>query len=419
VQSTRNQPDHLKSRAARLCPICGSGAADVLHIQRFVLPEGHPLSDGYPVVCCGQCGFVYADTAARQEDYDIFYAQSSKYRDNGTSTGGGGTELDSLRLRETAADIARLLPDRAARIIDVGCANGGLLAALKKLGFDNLYGIDPSAACAAHVRSAHGIDAQVGSLSELPAGTEPADLVILSHVLEHVRELRAGLAALRMLLKASSLLYVEVPDASRYAEFVFAPFQDFNTEHINHFSPSSLENLLRAAGLQVKAAGQRLLASAPGMPYPAIFAVARQPHSEAASLDNLRFSPDASLRPAIEEYIRLSAVLLKSIDGKIRLALERSGPILVWGTGQLAMKLLAETCLGSARIAAFVDGNPIHHGESIRGVPVLAPEEIRAMPEPIMITTTLHEREIAAKIREMGMTNGLILLGDALNSGTT
>ena len=55
------------------------------------------------------------------------------------------------------------------------------------------------------------------------------------------------------------------------------------------------------------------------------------------------------------------------------------------------MKLLAETSLGEAEIAAFVDGNPINHGKMIRGVPVLAPEKIRSMPQPILISTTLHE----------------------------
>ena len=38
------------------------------------------------------------------------------------------------------------------------------------------------------------------------------------------------------LLKTDGLLYVEVPDAVAYTEYLYAPFQDFNTEHINHFS---------------------------------------------------------------------------------------------------------------------------------------------------------------------------------------
>jgi len=32
------------------------------------------------------------------------------------------------------------------------------------------------------------------------------------------------------------IVYIEVPDAARYIDFLYSPFQDFNTEHINHLS---------------------------------------------------------------------------------------------------------------------------------------------------------------------------------------
>ena len=48
-------------------------------------------------------------------------------------------------------------------------------------------------------------------------------------------------------------------------------------------------------------------------------------------------------------------------------------PLLVWGVGQLAMKLLAETSLGKANIAGFVDSNPIHQGKKLHGHPILIP----------------------------------------------
>ena len=73
----------------RKCPICKTSECEVLHKQRFVLPEGHPQSSGYDVVCCGNCGFVFADTAVTQHDYDVFYEKFSKYQDKATSTGGG------------------------------------------------------------------------------------------------------------------------------------------------------------------------------------------------------------------------------------------------------------------------------------------------------------------------------------------
>lgn len=211
-------------------------------------------------------------------------------------------------------------------------------------------------------------------------------------------------------MNPGAVLYVEVPDATRYVEFLFAPFQDFNTEHINHFSPASLANLLRVCGFEPVESGRRMLATSPGMPYPAIYAVAVPPAAD-APVSEVELTRDETLRPAIEAYIAGSARLLAALDRKIRNALEPAGPILVWGAGQLAMKLLAETALGQAEIAAFVDGNPIHHGKTIRGVPVLGPEQIRGLGHPILITTTLHEREIAEQIARMGLSNRVVCLG--------
>jgi C4-type Zn-finger protein len=72
----------------RKCPICKASECELIHKQRFVLPEGHPQAAGYDVVCCTRCGFVFADTTVTQQDYDVFYAKFSKYQDNVTSTGG-------------------------------------------------------------------------------------------------------------------------------------------------------------------------------------------------------------------------------------------------------------------------------------------------------------------------------------------
>ena len=75
----------------RSCPVCAADGATLLRHQPFELPEGHPLSNGYDVVECGRCDFVFADTTFSQADYDRFYALFSKYEDNKTSTGGPKT----------------------------------------------------------------------------------------------------------------------------------------------------------------------------------------------------------------------------------------------------------------------------------------------------------------------------------------
>jgi len=397
----------LKS-VARPCPICDGLIGEVLHTQKFVLPEGHPLAAGYDVVCCVHCGFAYADTTASQRDYDEFYSRQSKYSDNKTSTGGGESPWDSQRLRDTAAAITRVIPHKHARIGDIGCANGGLLRALHQFGYTNLCGIDPAPACVAQTAQVPGVDAYCGSLSQIPTEAGPFDCLILSHVLEHVRDLQPALAYLQQFLKPDACLYVETPDATRYADFVFAPFQDFNTEHINHFSLVSMANLLRRCGFTPTTSDTKVILSAPGMPYPALFMFATLSANVSASTPS--WQKEEVLKARLIDYITISHQVMEEIDAHLQRVLAQTPEVLVWGTGQLLMKLLAETALSNARIVAFVDSNPINQGKSLRGIPVLAPSQVKPSTHPIIVASILHHGAIIENIRQLGLPNPVIAL---------
>ena len=393
----------------RYCPICGYTTAKVLITQRFVMPKGHPLGDIQDIICCDRCDFVYADVSATQEDYDFYYAHFSKYEDNQTPMG-GDTSLDVERLTRTAEYITHVLPDKRVRILDVGCANGTMLGALKQLGYVNLCGVDLSPVCVESTKRRYDIKAHVGSLSNLPRGIGEFDFVILSHVLEHVKELRQALYHVRELQPAPGYLYVEVPDASRYADFVFSPFQDFNTEHINHFSLHSLTNLLCVCGFNVKDVGQKLVESAPGIPYPAIFTTAVKMDDNEPPIQML-LGRDEQLERGMQAYIDTSQQMMDKIGLKLRNILSEQSSVIVWGMGQLVMKLLAETALAEANIKAFVDSNPVNQGQVLRGIPILAPEQIIGMTDPIIVGSTLHHEAISKRIREqMKLPNDVICL---------
>jgi len=387
----------------RSCPICNGTDIEKLHRQRFELPEGHPLSNGYDVVICNICGFVYANTSATQADYDRFYAEQSKYEDIGTGTGGITNPFDWKRQQDTARQINEFIQNPKARILDVGCANGGLLKALKDLGYRNLLGIDPSAVCVKNTR-ALGIEAQVGSLSE-PIGAR-FDCVILSHTLEHVQNIEPAAIWIRNSMKEDAIIYIEVPDASRYADFVDAPFQDFNTEHINHFSLTSLKNYLHTHHFESVEWGEKVIPASVNKPYPAIFCFARK------SDKTLGIDKDTKLRNEINRYISLSQNILDDIEMRLKKSLANSNRVIIWGVGQLAMKLLAETSLANAQIVAFVDSNPMNQGKILRGLKIISPESVIQFTEPILISSTLHQQSIVEQIQKMGLNNSIILLRD-------
>jgi len=217
------------------------------------------------------------------------------------------------------------------------------------------------------------------------------------------------MAWIRLAINIKGWVYIEVPDAARYADFVDAPFQDFNTEHINHFSITSLQNFLRANGFDPVQWGSKVIPASANKPYPAIYCFAK--------LNNMENQPaqinkDVKLRGRIENYVEISKQIMDDIELRLSMSLLTSRQVLVWGTGQLAMKLLVETSLAKADILAFVDSNPINQGKILRGIKVIAPEVALQYTEPILITSTLHQQSIIEQIQKMGLKNKLILLKD-------
>lgn len=390
--------------ALRQCPICTGQQVEALHHQRFIVPEAYPLPDSYDVVCCDNCGFVYADSAATQQDYDAFYEAWSIYDHPQTAAGGGATPQDRDRLATTIEILGHWLPNRDLRMVDIGCATGGLLQALAQAGYSRLVGIDPSLHCVKETREKIG-EAHQASIMDLPAANLGRfDCVLLSHVLEHVHDVRSAVVNLPQILKDGGVAYVELPDAARYADYVYAPFQDFNTEHINHFSLRSLDNLMGSVGFEPLGGGIRVQPASSSTFAPAFYGFYRLTGRQGGLFK------DTNLRPAILRYIEISSELMSRIDDRIAEALRTSRELVVWGTGQLTLKLLAESRLASARVTAFADSNPVNQGRRLCGVPIVAPAEIRAYSQPVLIATLLHQNSILSDMKKLGLTNPAILL---------
>ena len=392
-----------QKKSLRNCPICQEENGEILHAQNFVLPEGHPLSNGYDILCCDRCGFVYADTTVSQKDYDIFYTKLSKYEDKKTATGGGESPYDAARLQKTAECIAEFLPDKSVRILDIGCANGGLLGYLKKLGYNNLCGLDPSPICAETTKQKYDIETYTGSMFELPDSFGVFDVIILSHVLEHIQDVSSALTNLKDILDKNGILYAEVPDAKRYLNFYVSPFHYFDTEHINHFSLKFLEKLLMLANFTIIGRGEKEFELHSGTIYPAIWVMARLFNRKIP----LNLDLDSELCNNIIKYLKHSEEDFdtQAID-ELVLNCEK---IIVWGIGSSTMRLLANSTLSQANIIAFVDSNPKYWGEYLMDKPIISTEELKKKTETILITSKIYRQEILTQIvNELNLKNKVV-----------
>jgi SAM-dependent methyltransferase len=389
----------------RPCPVCGGERGDVLHHQRFAVTDDYPLPDEYDVVICASCGMAYADTPATQADYDRFYATCSIYEHPAGTAAGATPPEDLARLEQVGALYASHIPSQQARILEVGCANGGLLQVLSRMGFRNLVGVDPSPACVDNTRNG-GCESYRGDLAHLPAEIGRFDAVILTAVLEHVLDVKSAISALASVCADDGRIFLEVPDAAGYADCLYAPFQDINTEHINHFSLAALQNLMGQFGFS-PVLEERV--QVPG-PSGLMFAALEVGYERRPGPIQQSWVIDRAFRGQMERYIDESHAMMQGIDRQLRKVLASSKEVIVWGTGQLTMKLLCDTALKDAKVAAFVDGNPVNVGKTLRGVPIVRPEELENRSAPIILATLLHTQGIRDRIASLGLTNPVVTL---------
>ena len=389
----------------RDCAVCRSDRKKVLFRQRFAGGLHGALLSGYDVVVCTTCGFGFADGLPSQAAFDAYYNSMSKYEYQRQ----GGTEscFEEQRFPAAVGFIRGALPNLDARVLDVGCSNGGLLHALQNAGYSSLLGVDPSPTCAATARRLHGLHILIGTLSEPPQELGRYDLVLLSAVLEHVRDLADALRQVRRALVPDGLLYVEVPDVTRFGVTPDAPFQEFSVEHVNYFSSRSLRNLLASAGFEEAEAQTVTTVQGENTVADVIMAVFRARDGWAGG----PIERDVDTESALTAYIAESGRMEAGIHAMITRWVESEQEIIVWGVGTHTQRLLAESPLGSARIVAFVDSNPRYQGKHLAGVPIIPPSALPGRREPILISSRFYQREIERQIREeLRLKNEIILL---------
>jgi SAM-dependent methyltransferase len=299
------------------------------------------------------------------------------------------------RAKAIAEFVGRFVPRRESRILEVGCATGRLLGELRRRGFPNTSGIDPSPSCAETALREFGIAVETGTLFALSRRKDEVDMVVLVGVLEHIRDLSGALSVLWGVLKAEGRLYLEVPDACEFTTWLDAPFQQFSVEHVNFFSRRSLENLLKVNGFRVLAVERLTRPVTETSTMPVIAAIFEKTGGPVG-----RWVRDENTEAGLLEYIRRSKVLAQSDVAVIDGLVESGDPILIWGVGTNATRLLSTTRLREANILAFFDSNPKVHGKELLGVTIRPPAELRQMPYPVLIASRVFQDEIERQIRE-------------------
>ena len=189
---------------------------------------------------CRQCGSVTKDLS-----FDEYQAMNPSY-DPGPNIELESKEavLEYLGVKDKEAFLLPFLKrvHGPKRMLDIGCGAGGYLVAGQNLGLE-VEGVEPSDSHSTIARSL-GLNVKQGYFvaDEFPSDTY--DLVVLSHVIEHIYEPFGFLRGIMKVLKPGGILVVSTPNAgSTVARLSSSYWVMLKTiDHVNMFSLKSLKH---------------------------------------------------------------------------------------------------------------------------------------------------------------------------------
>src|SRR5690349_10701739 len=223
------------------CPLCQAPSYETLATtDRYDM--------GLVTVGCRRCGLVYTNPQPRAQALDDFYEHAYRALYQGVDV----PTVDYIRQHrkhERALATAEFLAPAAAlragqAVLDVGAAEGSILRALGlRVPGLRLTAVEPNRAFGAFAREQSGCEV-FASLADL-AKESRFDLIVVNHVLEHVKHPVALLKELGGRLAPGGRIYVDVPDIERYRTL-----RCLHIAHLVHLSERTLRLLVQVAGFE-------------------------------------------------------------------------------------------------------------------------------------------------------------------------
>ncbi|CAM5793360.1 Methyltransferase type 11 domain-containing protein OS=Rhizobacter sp. Root404 OX=1736528 GN=ASC76_02100 PE=4 SV=1 [Rhizobacter fulvus] len=192
------------------------------------------------------------------------------------SPGSAGLTPTFSRLDRLFTRLLRLEPERdrhadtylhdtaPGALLDVGCGSGDFAAHMRRLGW-RCQGTEFDPDAARHARETHGIEVELGDISQIRYEDERFDAITARHVIEHVREPADFLAECWRILKPGGRLVLLTPNADSLGHRHFGPrWRGLEQpRHLYLFNPMSMQALFERQSI----AGADVFSSAQGASY--------------------------------------------------------------------------------------------------------------------------------------------------------
>jgi len=261
------------------CLICSKSNFRVLHLIKEII-----YRERFYICQCKNCHFIFTSPIFSSKELSRFYPQNyysliPKQQDLFSSQGTSlrrkmSKKLKILLLKKYGYNfdsedffspflqlflpfykyiVSEIYPEnkKDGYLLDLGCGCGEYILLLKQLGW-KVYGIDINPQAVINARKLYGLDVFCGELLDVKFQDNFFDTITLHAVLEHISEPIITLQELHRILKKNGRIIISVPNIWNWERILFRKFWwgwDI-PRHLWHFSPKTLEKLLKNYGFK-------------------------------------------------------------------------------------------------------------------------------------------------------------------------
>lgn len=272
--------EQIGTRSFPRCPVCGC-EGELLYAKQTDRLFDAPGEWDFKLCPKPACGLVWLDPIPTEEEIGKAYKHYHTHRGERTVPNNwlyrayayvqrgylahnyGYFEGLATPFLKALGHIMYLLPVRRAclhaavlgvpavpggRLLDVGCGSGQLLARMAALGW-NVEGLEPDPV-AAGIALKSGLNVRQGSLTSHPFASRSFDVIVMSHVIEHVHSPLAAMTACYTLLKPNGRLVIFTPNVGSLGHRIHkSNWRGLEPpRHVQIFSFSALASIAARAG---------------------------------------------------------------------------------------------------------------------------------------------------------------------------
>lgn len=201
----------------------------------------------YRFVKCKNCGLIFSNPIFKEDKISSLYVNSSF-----------DYTLEISCLKETYGNyLKKIISEKKdiskMRILDIGCGNGFFLEEAKKLGFGEVYGVEPSKKAVEKAPKWLKSRIKVDILKPGLFKANYFDVICCFHTLDHVIDPNKFLQVVRSLLKKKGVVFFVVHNTDGLSVQLFGEKSPiFDIEHIYLFNPETLTKIFIKNNFKVK-----------------------------------------------------------------------------------------------------------------------------------------------------------------------